>query len=221
MDISSFVIQLSFDNAIIWHVKYGFNNIQSDLEIYSSALYNRINGGDTMNYRKEMRNIECDRKYILYSVRKLRLSEQSEAYILHYILYAIRKCELAKILYYTFTICTIIFPILITMLQGLSKSYINTLVPVFSAITSITAALLPIFRSHDKWTRYRGYVEESISILMEIQIKLAGQKNAEEVEKELINRFVKLNEEHHRLWNNERNNDIKPTGNKSDQLDNN
>ncbi len=169
--------------------------------------------------KREMLFIQCDKIYIEYFVSQLHLTPQGEAYILHYMRYAIKKCKHAKYCYYFLTTCTIVLPILFTMLQGKSTEDLSYILPWLAAFSSIAAAMLPLLKVHEKWTRYRGYVENVISILMKAQNEISGQVRPADFEKKIIDEIINLNAKHHQAWKEERKNDIQKAAQTQDTSD--
>ena len=161
-----------------------------------------------------MRFIDHDKHHIRFILKELRLTSPTEAYILHYMLYAIKKSWRAKHFYYLLTLCTVTLPIIATLLQSLKIS--QNIIPYLTAATSIAAASLSLFKFHEKWTRYRDYVEEGISIIYKNNVaylkneqNLSSIKKQEKLETDLIVEFRQLNQRHHAKWTDERTNEQK------------
>lgn len=174
-------------------------------------------------------NIACDKQYIRYLINQLEISNKGKAHLLHYLLYASDKCRHAKLFYYAFTSSTIMLPILVTLLTACDAQQAKYVSSILVATTSIAAALLSLFKFHEKWTRYRNYIENAIAIIMDAVYgsdetfdnngsegpDAAAEKNkvpsdnnpSSNLERRIMTTFNKLNREHQNLWAQERRND--------------
>lgn len=183
---------------------------------------------DTLNSERIPKRIACDKRYIRYLINQLKISNKGKAHLLHYLLYASGKCKHAKLFYYIFTSCTIMLPILVTLLTACEVQQAKYVSSILIATTSIAAALLSLYKFHEKWTRYRNYIENAIAIIIDdvysadetsVSNGMEGSDIPTEkrissdndqlnnLESRIMAAFNKLNREHQNLWAQERRHD--------------
>ena len=185
------------------------------------------------------RRISSDKQFIGYLINQLSISDKGKAYLLHYLLYASSKCRHSKLLYYIITSCTIIFPVFVTLLTTCSMPWAKCISSILISATSIAAASLSLFKFHEKWTRYRNYIEKTIAMIVDdvygtsSSSKNDGPEGPEpsstvqmedseftanvaitRLENQILSDFNKLNREHQHLWVQERERDqVEPNKN--------
>lgn len=150
-------------------------------------------------------DIYNDTNYINNMISTLAVGERVKAYIRYYALYAAKKCKWSKRFYYFLNILIIVLPFVsffVNYIPGQLLTWRDLVDVGLSCCVSISGALISLFRFHDKWTRYRGYLEKLISIVFEY-----AEDNTIDSEKKLVADLIVLNKEHMSSWEGERSTD--------------
>ena len=111
----------------------------------------------------------------------------------------IRHAKLYKILFYVFSIISIVLPLVISSINVLGtvhENEIRVVTTITSAIVSLITALLTFTKCGEKWTLYRSTIEMMKS---ELALYSCKKRTDEELEK-LVFKLEKIMNQEHNKW---------------------
>jgi hypothetical protein len=156
--------------------------------------------------KENIQKMNKDMKYLEYSIGALPYSDETKAFVYHYAIHAAKSCVWHKYCYYGISALVIILPVIssaVDIVKGdFSGGVLDWIPLVCNSLITIMGGLLALIRFHEKWTRYRNYLEKLINTIA-VQPKVEAG-TAEEKEKKFIEAIWRINDNHQIEWNTER-----------------
>jgi len=153
---------------------------------------------------KKMTDMYKDREYLDYVISALPYSDGTKAFAYHYAMHAARSSRYWKYLYYSLSAVIIALPILSSFGEAVATQY-PWISHVGNGLVTISASVLALFRCHEKWTRYRAYLEKLINLIAVYPV--GSENDPEKSERGFVEEIEGLNAEHQILWAREREHD--------------
>lgn len=154
--------------------------------------------------QKTLKNMHKDLNYLYYAINALPYSEGTKAFVYHYAVHAAKSSRRWKKCYYWLSALIIVIPILSSLVDAIfvKGKWVSL---AFNSIVTICASVLALFRCHEKWARYRAYLEKLVNLIAVYPV--VTKDDPENGEKGFVQEIGKLNTEHQVLWVNERKKD--------------
>ena len=156
--------------------------------------------------KENVRKMYGDRKYLEYSIGSLPYSVETKVFVYHYAIHAAKNCVRHKYCYYGMSALVIILPVISSVVDivkgGFSGGVLDWIPLVCNGLITILGGLLALVRFHEKWTRYRTYLEKLINTIAVQPIVATG--TIEEREKKFVEMIWLINDSHQIEWGAER-----------------
>lgn len=182
------VIKIKIQCPIIW---FQYNMGEYSEEDKMSETTNDNQEKSKRSKTTEIEDFESLYRNIQNDVVRERIKSTGEWYIRH--------AKFYKILFYVFSIISIVLPLIISSVNVLGAGHeneIRVVTTITSAIVSLITALLTFTKCGEKWTLYRSTIE-----MMKSELALYNCKNRtdEELEK-LVFKLEKIMNQEHNKW---------------------
>ena len=117
---------------------------------------------------KKYLGMEKDKGYLLSTIDQLPFSQLTKNTVYHYAMDAAKQSRFSKYVYYTLNFAVIVLPVLSSIIKLACKDASGNpdwATVIINGIITLCASALALFRYHDKWTRYRTYLEKIINLM--------------------------------------------------------
>lgn len=118
--------------------------------------------------------MDRDKPYLCRTIDQLPFSQSTKDTVYHYAMDAAKRSKRNKYLYYGMSLLVIFLPIVSSAINIVKARFSGAPLDWASLIcnSSVTflASMLVLFRNHEKWTRYRAYLEKMKNLIAEYSV---------------------------------------------------